>query len=53
MKRIVVTLEVNEEKLTQAAGKQSRFSDAVSGELGWLNDSGMYCVSWEEIPCNK
>lgn len=53
MKRIAVTLEIDEEKLTQAADKKSNFSDAVDGELGWLNDSGMYCVSWEEIPCNE
>jgi len=46
--KIRVTLDVNEETIKEVSGTDS-LNDAVSGELGWLHDSGMFVENWEEI----
>ena len=46
MKRITVTLNVDESILLEESG-QENLNDAISQELNWLHDSGMYVQGWE------
>lgn len=48
MRKIVVTLNVNEDILMAEADYTENFAEAISGELGWLRDSGMFVAGWEE-----
>lgn len=48
MAKIKVTLEVYEEEIKAEAGTDN-LSDAISQELGWLHDSGMFVESWEFV----
>lgn len=45
MKKIHVTLDVDENVVLAESGQEC-LSDAVSQELGWLHDSGMFVESW-------
>lgn len=45
MKQILVTLNVDEEAIQNASGCDC-LEDAVSQELGWLHDSGMFVENW-------
>lgn len=47
MRKIRAIFNVDEEKILNAAGTDN-FREAVSRELGWLVESAMYVVKWEE-----
>ena len=49
MRKIRVELLVDEDVLMGEADYTDSFPEAVSGELGWLRDSGMIVDHWEEI----
>lgn len=46
--KIKVTLNVNED-IVKSVASNDDLHEAVSGELGWLHDSGMFVENWEEI----
>ncbi len=48
MAKIKATLWVDEEAVKEAAETDS-LADAISGEFGWLHDSGMEVDDWEFI----
>lgn len=48
MRQIVVTLHVDEDILMAEADYTESFAAAVTGELGWLRDSGLFVDKWEE-----
>lgn len=48
MKKIKVEFEVNETDLLSVSECDS-FDDAIRQELGWLNQSGIFFINWEEI----
>lgn len=51
MKKICVVFEVNEETLmseVDGTGVES-LSEAISQELGWVADSGLFVESWEFV----
>jgi hypothetical protein len=57
MKKICVVFEVDEDHLmndVNGTGVES-LSEAISQELGWVADSGIYVASWEHVEedCNK
>ncbi len=45
MKRIYVSLVVDEEAIKEASGLES-LDEAIAQELGWLHDSGMFVEGW-------
>lgn len=45
MKRIIVTLNVDEDTVLNESG-QNNLNDAISQELCWLHDSGMFVEEW-------
>lgn len=47
-RQIVVTLNLDEESLLNEAGME-RLDDAISQELGWLHDSGMFVEGWSYV----
>ena len=46
--KIKVTLNVNED-IVKSVASNDDLHEVVSGELGWLHDSGMFVENWEEI----
>jgi hypothetical protein len=51
MKKICVVFEVDEDRLmneVNGTGVES-ISEAISQELGWVSDSGMYVESWKFV----
>ena len=46
MAKIIVELEVSEETVKEISGK-SDLENAITRELGWLHQSGMYVDSWQ------
>lgn len=55
MRKIQVVFEVDEDVLmneVNGTGVES-VSEAISQELGWVADSGIYVQSWEFVEENK
>ena len=55
MRKIQVVFEVDEDVLmneVNSTGVES-VSEAISQELGWVADSGIYVQSWEFVEENK
>lgn len=52
MKQIIVTLQVDEDTVMNESG-QNNLDDAISQELGWLHDSGMFVESWSFLEPEK
>lgn len=48
MAKIKVIIEVYEEEIKAETGMDN-LSDAISQELGWLHDSGMFAENWEFV----
>lgn len=48
MKKITAIFEVHEDTLQESSECES-FADAISQEMNWLNDSGIYCENWKEV----
>lgn len=47
--KINVQIEVDTSTLMDAADNCSTIDEAISQELGWLHDSGMSIVQWNQI----
>lgn len=48
MAKIKVIIEVSEKDVKEAVELDS-LSEAISRELGWLHDSGMFIESWDYL----
>ena len=45
---IEVTIKVDEATVASVSGQNS-VNDAISAELGWLQESGMSVVNWKKV----
>ena len=55
MKKICVVFEIDEDRMmneVNGTGVES-LSEAISQELGWVADSGMYVESWKFVEEEK
>jgi len=52
MKKIFVEMLIDEKRLLEMTGMEN-FHDAFNGELGWLNESGVYTEDWIKVDNDK
>lgn len=52
MKKFFVEVLINEERLLEQSGMDN-IHDAINGEFGWLEESGIQMTDWMRVDIDK